>query len=178
MFSLCALITSYLMISSRNFSKSCQSVQKARDWQSQASRHRSEHQSLKNEISELEEASEVLQKTQGLCMAMEKRVSELKQASLELVDTYQEISDSSYEVVRCARLLQSQVVGPIDRARALAYESYRQQALQSTQKMIGVLKKREVWSDGQDKLRLALALLEGDPNASQPEVAMKLPGDI
>ena len=178
MFSLCALIASRMTVFSRNFSKSCESFQQAHDWQSQASRHRSEHQSLKTEISELEEASEALQKTQELSVVMEKRVSGLEQASLELVDRYQEISDSSREVARCARLLQSQVVGPIDRARALAYESYRQQALQSTQKMIGVLEKRKVWSDVQDELRPALALLEGDPNASQPEVVVQLLDDI
>ncbi|MCJ1425259.1 hypothetical protein MMC29_003147 [Sticta canariensis] len=146
----------------RNSEKTCEQFQQVLDWQSQASRHRSEHQSLKAEISELEEASEVLQKTQGLSIAMEKRVSELEQASLKLVDEYQKISDSSFEVARCAKLLQSQVVGPMDHARALVYESYRQQALQSTQKIIEVLEKSRVWSDGQDKLRLAQAPLEGD----------------
>ena len=122
------------------------------------------------EIFELEEAFEALQETRRLSVAMEKRVNGLQQASLELVDKYQEISDSSYDVVRCARLLQSHVVGPMDRARALTYESYRQEAIRSAQKMIRVLEKRRVWSDGQDKLRLALAQLERQPNASQPKI--------
>lgn len=109
---------------------------------------------------------------------MEMSVGELRQASLELVDKFQEISDSSFGVARSAKLLQSGVVEPMDRARACVYDSYRRQALQSTRRMIEALEKNSVWPGRLDQLRVIQAMLERGSNAGQSRVVVRLLDEI
>lgn len=167
MFPLHDPMVSWLKIYSRNSGKSYKAYQQVNEWQSQASYHKSEQGLLEAAMSELNEASEILRDIRTSSIAMEKSAKELLQSSLKLVDEYEELSNISFKVVHCAKLLQSGVLKPMTGARLSLSQSYRQQTLHSTQRMIEVLEKSSIGWHGLSQLRSTQALLEAGSTPGQ-----------
>jgi len=95
---------------------------------------------------------------------------------VKLVGKYQEISNSSFEIARCPRQLQSGVKKPMDHARALSYKSCREEALQSTRRLIRTLENSGLSSIGLDSFKETLAILEAGQNDIQSVAFVQLFG--
>lgn len=125
----------------RNSEKSADYSEQSIYWVNKTISQKSKKRIKEARISELQEETDYLDHICATNKTRERFIEMLGTTALQLVDGYQELSDSSYEVARTAQRLQSRVVQPVNRAHALGHRSIRQEGLQSTRRMIEVLER-------------------------------------